>query len=192
MTPSSTLAAPSVTKGQAKARQYSPIVPAPNNPKQGVNLSSEAQYLFEVDKHLSKLMPEELDKALEYLFQSDDPLQIKAADHFKQGQEYLNSILEGKPIVLAEDPSDREEKLLDKNFVHDETTEIALRPPGVDVFRLDGKSNFTPVIFGGHNTALNSELDSLEAQSKGVLGNKDHANIHRSIFIENFGTPPRR
>lgn len=182
VTSSSTLTTSSTTRGPAKAQQQPQALPASNSTGQSISLSSEAQYLFDVDKYLSKLNPEELDKALEYLLQSDDPLQIKAAGHFKQGQEYLSNVLGGKPPVLVGQlPPEKGENLLNTGLVIDGTTEIALLPPGVDVFRLDGKSNFSPVIFGGHNTALNNELESLEARSKGVLGNKDHANLFGSV-----------
>lgn len=182
----STVKRPENTNHQT-SRSQATITPAPM-----VSLSSEAQYLFDMDKYLMKLAPEDLDKALAYLSRSEDPLQAKAATHFKEGQELLNSIRGGREhLIFAKSPSDKEEKLLDTNFVLDESTEIALIPPGVDVFRLDGKTNFSPVIFGGHNTSLNNELDKLEANSKGVLGNVDFANLFGSVrnalvFSENI------
>lgn len=192
VTSNATLNASSVTKGQIKTQQQSPEIPAPNNTNQTVNLSSEAQYLFEVDKYLSGLDVDELGQALDYLLQSDDPLQFKAADYFKKNQEILNSVPGGRTPIFAPLPSrDTQEDLLNTGFVLDETTEVALLPPGVDVFRLDGRASFSPVIFGGYNTALNNELDTLEASAKGVLGNKDAANLFGSVrnalvFSENI------
>lgn len=192
VTSNSTLNVSSLAKGQIKKQHESPEAPATQNANQTVNLSSEAQYLFEVEKYLSELNVAELDQALDYLMQSDDPLQFKAADYFKKNQEILNNIPGGRNPIFAPLPSrDTQEDLLNTGFVLDETTEVALIPPGVDVFRLDGKTNFIPVIFGGHNTALNKELDALEADAQGMLGNKDAANLFGSVrnalvFSENI------
>lgn|GEM_PF-798818 len=192
VTYSSTLNTSSTTQGQTKTQQQSPAAPASNSVNPTVNLSSQAQYLFEVDKYLSRLSSIELGQALDYLLQSDDPLQVKAADYFKKNQEILDNTPGGRTPVFASLPSrDTQEDLLNTGFVLDETTEIALLPLGVDVFRLDGKTNFSFVIFGGHNTALNNELDALEASAKGELGNKDFSNLFGSVrnalvFSENI------
>lgn len=165
-----------------KTQQQSPGAPVSNSGNSTVNLSSQAQYLFEVDKYLSGLSSTQLDQALDYLLQNNNPLQVKAADYFKKNQEILDNAPGGRTPLFSPLPlRDTQEDLLNTGFVLDETTEIALLPPGVDVFRLDGKTNFSPVIFGGYNKALNNELDALEANSQGNLGNKDFANLFGSV-----------
>ncbi len=167
----------------AKPQQAVPQAVLPSIVIEGsIHISAESQYLFEMDKYLIGLDAVDRDRALEYLAQSEDPLQNKAGDYFRQNQEKINQMLGGKPLVLSGQlPPEKAERLLDTGFVLNEFTEIALRPFGVNVFRLDGQSNFVPVQFGGSNQALRDEVEALEAKVVGVIGNQDRANLFGSV-----------
>lgn len=146
----------------------------------GIHVSAEAQYLFEMDKYLMSLDSTDRERALDYLARSEDSLQKKAVDHFRQNEE--KRILRGKPVTFSgELAPEKAEKLLDTGFVLNEFTEISLRPAGVNVFRLDGKSDFVPVQFGGYNQSLKDEVDALEASMINVIGNQDRANLFGSV-----------
>ncbi|MBE8718175.1 hypothetical protein [Cellvibrio polysaccharolyticus] len=147
---------------------------------QDIHISAEAQYLFEMDKYLMGLGRAELDSALNYLMRSEDPLQKKAVDYFITNKEART--LNG-PVAFsgATRPEESERRLLDTGLVINEFNEIALRPSGVSVFRLDGKTGFVPVQFGGYNQALKDEIDALEKSMVDVIGNQDRANLFGSV-----------
>lgn len=169
-------------KGQPQEKQP-PQAELPSvTTRQGIHISAESAYLFEIDKYLTHLNKAEQDKAVEFLSQSKDVLQNKAAEYFRQNQATLEQILGGKPPVLSKEffPG-RSENQLDMDFVLNEKTEIGVMPYAIDVFRLDGQRYFSPDRFGGRDSALRREFESLEAASGDVLGNQDRANLFGSV-----------
>lgn len=175
-------APPLASKSQVQEKQPPQVVLPSITTQQGIYISAESAYLFEIDKYLTHLDKAEQNKALEFLSQSKDILQNKAADYFRQNQEMLDSILGGKPPVLDKGffPG-RSENLLDMDFVLNEKTEIGVMPAAVDVFRLDDQRDFSPDRFGDSNWALRSEFESLEAAFGDELGNQDRANLFGSV-----------
>lgn len=144
----------------------------------GHTISAEAQYLFEMDKYLFGLDRTERDKALDYLSNSDDVLQKKAAEYFIKIQESLG---EDRKIVLDTTGSEQARKLLDTGLEINGSTEIAVMPLATKVFRLDGNENFHPIRLNHRNDALIHQLDALEKATPDVLGNQDAANLYGSV-----------
>lgn len=167
--------------GEFNAPQATTLPTVTQRQGETLHISAESQYLFDMYKYLNGLDATELNKALDYLSGSKDPLHSKAIDHFLEGRQYLDKVSGGKSIELSGSPEDRRENLLDKNVEINGKTEIGVMAAGVDVFRLDGNKNFSPVIFGGHNDGLNQFLDSLQEVTKGIIGNRDHANLFGSV-----------
>lgn len=143
----------------------------------GINVSAEAQYLFEIDKYLSGLDKAEQSRALNYLSQSDDALQRKAFDHFNHSQEALDRALgTDRTITIDRTESERMKKLLDVDLGNSGSV-AAFIPMAVNVFRLDGNTSFYPVQLNQRNDNLNYQLDALEKTAYELLDLQDAANL---------------
>ncbi|MEN0037875.1 MAG: hypothetical protein AAGC78_12455 [Cellvibrio sp.] len=152
-------------------------VDVPNDPpKSNLNISAEAQYLFEINKYLSGLEHSERAEVLAYLSQGSDPLQQKAAEHFKQVQEPLI----GLNIVLQDNPDLKGPELLNTGFVLDESTAVIVRPLTTHIFRLDDNDNFIHAS-QGNLQPFKDRLDALENNSATILGAQDRANLFGSV-----------
>jgi hypothetical protein len=145
-------------------------------------VSAEAQYLFEMQRHLQQLDTEGQEKALEYLAQSNNPLQNKVIESFRRSQAFAEDIRTGKiKIVRDESEELRAKNLLNSGLIIDGKTEIGVRPNGIDVFRLDGKQHYFPAAGNESNPALFKQLETLEKAVSGLLRNRDAANVFGSV-----------
>ncbi|MBC6906717.1 hypothetical protein DWB84_14790 [Saccharophagus sp. K07] len=171
---------PKASASQESQQQPAGLLTTTN--KLGLRVSAEAQYLFEIDKYLSALDKTAQDKALSYLSQSSDPLQQQASDYFKRAQETLDQALgKDRSALIDRTESEKLRKLLDVEFERNGSTEVAIIPMGVKVFRLDGNDNFYPVQLNSRNDALKHQLDALEKTAYSTLGNQDAANLIGSV-----------
>ncbi len=154
-----------------------PKTDVPDTPtNSNLHISAEAQYLFEMNKYLAGLEDAERNAVLNYLAQGSDPLQQKAAEHFKQTQEQLIT----QEITIQDVDGDDGRNLLNVDFVLDESTAIVARPLVADIFRLDGKENFIPER-QGNTQALKDQVEALEKSTAGILGAQDTANLFGSV-----------
>jgi len=145
-------------------------------------VSAEAQYLFEMQRHLQQLDTAGQEKALEYLAQSNNPLQNKVIESFRWVQTLAEDFRTGKTKLVRDEAEElRTKNLLNTGLIIDGTTEIGIRPNGTYVFRLDGKQNYFPATGGDTNTALFKQLDALEKAAGGLLRNRDAANVFGSV-----------
>lgn len=145
-------------------------------------VSAEVQYLFEMQRHLQQLDTPGQEKALEYLAQSNDPLQNKVIESFREAQTLAEDFRTGKTKLVRDEAEElRTKNLLNTGLIIDGTTEIGIRPNGIDVFRLDGKQNYFPATGGEANLALFKQLDALEKAAGGLLRNRDAANVFGSV-----------
>lgn len=147
-----------------------------------LHISSEAQYLLEVDNYLANLNENAQEKALEYLSQSNDPLQNKAAVHFAQSQVTRTKLSEQAQDLLAlRDRVAASGHELDTGFELNDSTKVVVMPQETEVFRLDGKKDFYPVQLNMRNTELTKELDDVEKTAYEQLDNQDAANLIGSV-----------
>lgn len=176
-TSNSSFAAYNLPKSSSQEEQKLPVDLPTATTRFGLRVSAEAQYLLEVDQYLSALDKTEQDKALNYLSQSDDPLQQRAAEHFKQSQENLDRLF-GKDRIVIFDRTESEDlsKLLDVELKHTGSA-VGIIPMGVNVFRLDGNDNFYPVQLNQRNDALKHQLEALEKTAHSVLDLQDAVNL---------------
>lgn len=140
----------------------------------GLHISAEAQYLFEIDKYLSALNQTEQVKALEYLSYSDDLLQQKAADYFRESQATLNQIFKGQPLLFTNtDEAEKAANLLNEAVPPDEHVVGVIMVNLPSTFRLDGKENYVPARGKGRNDAIMEKFDALKPQIEALLGPQD-------------------
>lgn len=178
---SSSLAASTLPKSAAQEGQVPPAdLPATTN-KFGIRISAEAQYLFEIDQYLSGLDKTAQNAALSYLSRSDDPLQLRASDHFRRTQEVLDQTLgKDRSVLIDRGKSDKLRKLLDVELGNTGSV-AAFIPMGVKAFRLDGNDNFYPVQLNHRNDGLMHQLQVLEETAYKVLDLQDAANLIGSV-----------
>ena len=145
-------------------------------------VSAEAQYLFEMQKHFQRLDAAGQEKALEYLAQSNNPLQHKVIESFRSLQAHAEDYRTGK-IKIVNDEAERlrAQNFLNTGLIIDGTTEIGVRPNGTDVFRLDGKQNYFPATSTESNPSLFKQLEALEKAASGLLRNRDAANAFGAV-----------
>ncbi len=147
-----------------------------------LHISGEAQYLLEVDNYLANLNESEQGKALDYLSQSNDPLQNKAAVHFAQTQVTRTQLSEQTQNLLAlRDRVAASGHELGAGFELNDSTKVVVMPQETEVFRLDGKKDFYPVQLNTRNTELTKELDAVEKTAYDQLDNQDAANLIGSV-----------
>ncbi len=147
-----------------------------------LHISGEAQYLLEVDNYLANLNEIGQEKALEYLSQSNDPLQKKAAVHFVQSQVARTQLSEQTQDLLAlRNRVAASGHELDTGFELNDLTKVVVMPQETEVFRLDGKKDFYPVQLNTRNTELTKELDAVEKTAYEQLDNQDAANLIGSV-----------
>jgi len=146
----------------------------------GVKISSESQYLFEMAGYLQNLDTEEQDKAVEFLSKSDDPLHAIALKHFN---EYKASGMTAEISKSISEHSAALSAVTFKGSPRDPALgpEIAVIPIGTRVYALDGNPNYSPNQIGTDNSKLRDQLDDLAANPPANLNIQENANIFGTV-----------
>lgn len=161
---------------QSSVKSNPPQQSLPETVNNGVTISAEAQYLFEMNKYLSVLNNDEKGKVLAYLDNSNDPLQRQAANHFRVTQERLNE----QVIVLDNNDVLAGPELLDNDFILDESTEVVIYPLHTKIFRFNDAENIG-YSRRGNIQGLMDQIDVLEKTSNTMLGAQNTVNLFGTV-----------
>lgn len=146
----------------------------------GVTISGESQYLFEMAGYLQNLDAAEQDKAVEFLSKSDDPLHAIALEHFN---EYKASGMTAEIRKSISEQSAALSAAVFKGIPRDPALgpEIAVIPMGTRVYTLDGNTNYYPNQIGTDNAKLRDQLEELAANPPANLNIQQNANIFGTV-----------
>lgn len=146
----------------------------------GVKISGESQYLFEMAGYLQNLGNDEQDKAVEFLSKSDDPLHAIAVKHFN---EYKASGMTAEIRKSISEQSAALSAAMFKGIPRDPALgpEIAVIPMGTRVYALDGNPNYYPNQIGTDNIKLRDQLEELAANPPANLNIQENANIFGTV-----------
>jgi len=140
----------------------------------GITISGEGQYIFEMDIYLQTLDKEEQDKAVDFLSKSADPLDAKALENFKQGQ-----LWRSEHVIILDTKAAEEMRAKGPTFEPRDSLDpvIGVWPAGTAIFRLDGKKDYYPNQSGTNNYLLKAELEKLEEGIPDSFNIQDKVNL---------------
>jgi hypothetical protein len=168
------------TKSSLPEKQQSTAVLPGITTDFGLHISAEAQYLFEIDQYLTGLDQQAQDKALTHLAQSNDPLQQKAVTYFRNSQQKLAQIFNGKEtLVIETDNNIHQANLLIDAEMPGEPVKGIIFANLFPIFRFDGKEYLNPIEGHGNNDKLRQQLEALTPAISGALDEQDATTLTR-------------
>jgi len=147
----------------------------------GMRISAEAQYMFEVDQYLSSLSEAEQNQALDYMTASDDRLMQESANNFKENRESRITFANMEEVQALIAESTAKSQKMSEDILNNPTPTITVHPPATQIFRLDDDEEFDAIRFSISNSALNDQLDSLETVALAEMDKQDTISLVGSV-----------